>query len=73
MGFWDRALACKHESISPNYYVSFGCGTPYCRGYQSHCLDCGVYISECGCGFNNGMSGWSHLREKRFREKKELM
>lgn len=60
--FWKKVRKCKHEHLSEDYYELLHCGTPYCTGYESHCLDCGVYIGECGCGFNNGVSGWSHSR-----------
>ena len=60
--FWDKVMACEHKRLSPDYLVPIPCGTPYCDGYESHCLDCGAYISECGCGANNGISGWPHKR-----------
>ena len=60
--FWDKVLKCEHKNLDPNYYEHVSCGTPYCSGHETHCLDCGVYISECGCGFNNGMSGWPYRR-----------
>jgi len=68
--FWDKVLKCKHENLDPNYYEYIGCPTPYCSGSETHCLDCGVFISECGCGYNNGMSGWSHKRWQTERSKK---
>ena len=61
--FWDKVTKCKHEHLSPNYLELIPCGTPYCRGSESHCLDCGVYISECGCNSNNGLSGWPYKRD----------
>jgi len=60
--FWDKVIKCKHKNLNPNYYETIYCPTPYCSGHESHCDDCGVYISKCGCGFNNGMSGWSERR-----------
>jgi len=69
--FWDKVEKCDHSNISPNYYVGFSCDTPYCSGYECHCLDCGVYISECYCGYNRGMSGWSHRRYRNFEKKQE--
>jgi len=68
--FWDKVLKCKHENLDPNYYEYIGCPTPYCSGSEVHCLDCGVFISECGCGYNNGMSGWPHKRWQTERSKK---
>ncbi len=61
--FWKKVVGCKHENLT-NYFVSFGCPTPYCDGYELHCKDCGVYISKCKCHYNNGMSGWSNARRK---------
>jgi len=69
--FWDKVLKCKHENLNPNYYEDIYCPTPYCSGYETHCLDCGVYISECGCGYNNGMSGWPY-RRRCIQEKNNL-
>ena len=64
--FWDKVEKCEHSNLSESYYRHIYCGTPYCLGTEDHCLDCGVYISKCGCGCNNGMSGWS---QKRWRKK----
>jgi hypothetical protein len=66
--FWQKVKECKHKNISPNYSEIIYCSTPYCNGEEIHCLDCGAYISKCGCGFNNGMGGWSLKRRKK-REK----
>jgi hypothetical protein len=68
--FWDKAVKCKHENLSPDYYEDIYCGTPYCGGWEDHCLDCGVYITRCGCGCNNGMSGWSYKRWRKIERKK---
>lgn len=57
--FWEKAHKCSHENLSPDYLGCTTCSTPYCSIVETHCLDCGVFISECGCGANNGMSGWS--------------
>lgn len=70
MLFWERVEACDHENLSPDYAVGFRCGTPYCRGDEYHCLDCGVYITKCGCGYNDGMSGWSDGRWRTYRKKR---
>jgi hypothetical protein len=69
--FWDKVEKCKHENISPDYLGGVSCDTPYCRGKETHCLDCGVFISDCGCGSNDGMSGWSWLRWLRYWRKRE--
>jgi len=71
--FWDRVLECKHENLSPDYYEYVSCGTPYCGGSEVHCLDCGVYMVECGCGCNNGMGGWPYKRHLRQQRKKLSM
>jgi len=68
--FMDRAAACTHTNLYPNYGEDYGCGTPYCRAYEYHCKDCGAFISECGCGSNNGYSGWSYKRWKAYDMKK---
>ena len=62
--FWARVDSCEHrdEDSSPDYGPSINCMTPYCEGHEYHCLRCGVYISHCGCGSNNGMSGWPMRR-----------
>lgn len=64
MKFWDKVKKCKHENLSETYYQMFTCDTPYCSGHEVRCKDCGVYISKCGCGANNGMSGWPMKRRK---------
>lgn len=70
--FWNKVSQCKHKETD-NYLVSVYCDTPYCHGHEYHCKLCGVYVSECGCGSNSGLSGWSHKRwinhEKRIRRK----
>ena len=60
--FWNKVMKCKHKNLSENYYVHIFCGTPYCSGWEEHCLDCGVYISDCKCGSNYGMFGWPEKR-----------
>lgn len=62
MKFWDKVHKCKHKRISENYLQLLGCSTPGCGGYESHCLACGVFISDCPCGCESGMSGWSYKR-----------
>lgn len=65
--FWNKVGRCKHKNLSPDYCGNVYCTTPYCNGNETHCLDCGVFISECGCGCNNGLSGWSYKRHKASR------
>ncbi len=69
--FWDKVIKCKHKNLSPHYYETIYCPTPYCGGYEVHCEDCNVYISECGCGYNNSMSGWPERRWRILWHKKE--
>jgi hypothetical protein len=57
VSFWERVYKCKHKNMNPNYSESVSCWTPYCSGWEEHCLDCGVFITECGCGFLSGKSG----------------
>jgi hypothetical protein len=64
--FWEKVVKCEHKNLSPDYCEYVSCWTPYCGGWEEHCLDCGVFITKCGCGFNNGMSGWP---EKRWRKR----
>jgi len=59
--FWQKALACKHERT--RWTNRGGCWTPLCGGWDEyHCLECGVYITRCDCGTEDGMSGWPHKR-----------
>ncbi len=60
--FWNRVARCRHRNVSRDYLQVFTCGTPYCEGQETHCLDCGVFIGKCGCGNNDNMSGWSLAR-----------
>ena len=46
--FWDLVKECDHTNRT-DHYEDVGCSTPYCSGNESHCRDCGVYITECGC------------------------
>jgi len=68
LSFQDRVGTCpsRHinepRNLSPTYSAMIVCSTPYCSGHEVRCQDCGVYISKCGCGSENGMSGWPHKR-----------
>jgi hypothetical protein len=62
--FSDKVIACKHEHLSEDYYEYISCGTDYCSGEEVHCLDCGAYITKCGCGAENDFSGWSIARRR---------
>jgi len=68
--FWKKVIKCNHENLSSDYYAPVYCGTPYCGGDEVHCLDCGVYISRCGCGFCNDVSGWPEKRWKKLYDKR---
>jgi len=68
--FWNKVELCKHKNLSPNYFGGAACGTPYCIIHETHCLDCGVYISNCGCRVNSGLDGWSWSRRSKFEAKK---
>ena len=67
----NEEVKCKHENLSPNYLDSFSCPTPYCNSREVHCMDCGRFITSCGCMCNNGESGWPEKRWIKFRRKKE--
>jgi len=68
--FWGKVEKCKHENLSPDYCEYIACPTPYCSGMETHCLNCGVYISECGCNSCSGLSGWSQRRWINYRLKR---
>jgi len=67
--FWEKVYKCEHTNRS-NYMGGGVCSTPYCGLYEYHCLDCGVYISEYGCGSNSGLDGWSWKRRMTHERKK---
>jgi hypothetical protein len=70
--FWDKVAKCKHENLT-DHDAMISCGTPYCDyGYEYNCRDCGVFISDCACGFCNGMSGWSNARYRRWYGRKGI-
>jgi hypothetical protein len=67
--FWEKVDKCKHTNLVPHYYEYVSCPTPECGGSEVRCNDCNVFITKCGCGYNNGMSGWP---EKRWRKNKYI-
>jgi hypothetical protein len=68
--FWVSVDQCDHERMSQGYLVDLSCSTPYCRGREEHCLDCGAYISSCGCGHLDGVSGWSKARWTKYQRRR---
>lgn len=69
--FWDEVLECDHKNLYPDYFVGHTCtGAVGCRVYESHCKDCGVYISECACMTESGMSGWPWYRWLNYYKKR---
>lgn len=59
---WHKVEKCPHNDVTEHERL-FSCGTPYCGGgSEYHCRDCGVFFTECACGFLNSMSGWSWRR-----------
>ena len=67
--FWDKVEKCNHDNLSQNYLEPINCGTPYCNGFETHCLDCGVYITQCDCGCENGLSGWPAKRWRKYDDR----
>jgi len=61
--FWKRVDACTHEvtDSSPNYSALVYCDV-CSNANEWHCLKCGAYVTECRCGDQSGISGWSHKR-----------
>lgn len=68
--FWLKASKCEHRNIYPEYGVLI-CSV--CDGHEYHCKDCNVYFSDCRCGNNAGMSGWSSKRYKNWHNGRLLM
>jgi len=66
---WDKVENCNHEWSS--YYDAGSCPTPYCSWSEKRCEKCGVYEIECGCGFENGLSGESRKKAMRRLMKKQ--
>jgi len=69
--FWEKVHKCEHKNMNQDYFKhDICCDAIYCIWIENHCLDCGVYITHCSCGSNNGMSGWPEKR-CRINKKKE--
>lgn len=70
--FWNKVDNCRHENLSPNYYATWACEFEdigvICGG-ETHCLDCGVFLSSCPCGIEAGMSGWPQARWAHLRRR----
>jgi hypothetical protein len=71
MKFWDKVASCNHE-FCDNYIYYVSCGTPHCQGVEYRCKKCKAYVTECGCGYCNGISGWPEKRYRKMRLKKQL-
>ena len=70
--FIQRVTKCRHKNLSETYLKTWSCATPYCEAEESHCLDCGMFIIVCGCGCENGLSGWSYSRRLVYDRKHKL-
>lgn len=70
MKFWEKASKCSHVNLSPVYLENIKCDTPFCGGSETHCLDCGVFIIKCGCGYCDGISGWPDSRYRKVFKRK---
>ena len=69
LDFWGRVEKCDHKNET-GYYEHVSCSTPTCGGSETHCADCRVYLSTCGCLSSDGMSGWSQARRAAWRKNK---
>lgn len=69
--FWKKVIKCEHE-WDGNYYETYDCATEYCTATEFRCKKCGVYSTECGCGFENGLSGWSYKRYMKEQLKRQF-
>lgn len=65
--FKNKAQSCKHEHLS-NYHKTGKCATDFCWWEEHHCIECGAYVTTCGCGFNNGIDGWPSKRRNKERQ-----
>lgn len=68
MDLWKRAAKCNHENRT-EHYRNGRCGTDYCDGWtETHCRDCGIFITACPCGSNNSFDGWSWKQRRAHRK-----
>jgi len=73
--YMENVAKCQHD-FSGEFEI-YSCETPYCTIIETRCKKCFVYKTECGCGYNNGFSGWplSRIRnndmKKAFKYKKQ--
>lgn len=67
--FWEKVEKCNHENLYSDYYELVYCDNEYCSGSESHCADCGVFITTCQCGYCNGISGWPEKRWSKHHKK----
>lgn len=61
--FWQKVLTCHHE-WDEKYSAYLRCNTEHCSGTERKCKKCRVYSSTCGCGAENGLSGWPERRHQ---------
>lgn len=66
--FKFKKFRCNHKNLT-DHLVIFSCETPYCRATETHCRDCGAFLISCGCGYNDGIEGWSRKRFRQLMEK----
>lgn len=55
---WRKASRCKHKHIT-GYVASGSCENEpnACGGWSEiHCRDCGVFVTDCYCKYNAGIS-----------------
>lgn len=69
--FWDKVEKCEHEL--GEYSDGGACWTPYCSWSEYRCKKCGVYVTSCGCHFEDGMSGWPRRRWMRSKKYDSLL
>lgn len=70
--FWKKVAKCTHKNLSKTYYETWYCDPELgCHASEEKCLDCGVYISDCGCGSEQGIYGWPRKRRSRLEMKRK--
>jgi len=74
LAFWKKVESCKHKDLYENYYRWGRCGTPHCSGWDEyHCRACGVFLTTCPCGAENGLSGWPNKRRAKSKRSKIML